>query len=110
RAVRMFDHVPQLWLKRDAVGPEFSARVNEFFPFQIGIWATRGNLKNVRVTFSEMQGDSGTTISELSCLQSQGVTWDGTPLARPLDVAEGDVLPLWCALDVDEDVRPGRYT
>jgi hypothetical protein len=110
RAVRMFDHVPELWLKR-AAAPEFAAQPNEFFVFQLGVWAAGSELRDVRVTFSELRGD-GASIPEnaLRCLQTGGVNWDGKPLTRRLDIPAGNVLPLWCALDLGADAKPGRYT
>jgi hypothetical protein len=90
RSVRMFDFVPEVWLKREA-GPVFAARVNEFYPFQLGVWAARGGLQNVRVVFSELASESGTRLpsTALRCLQTSGTNWDGSAITRMLDVAAG---------------------
>lgn len=111
RSTRMFDHVPEVWLKREAA-PAFAARINEFYPFQLGVWAARGELKNLNATFSDFQSTAGAKIpgSLLRCLQTSGTDWDGSPITRKLNVAQGRVQPLWCALDAGMDVAPGTYT
>ncbi|MEA3211622.1 MAG: hypothetical protein QOE70_4679 [Chthoniobacter sp.] len=111
RAVRMFDHVPELWLKRDAA-PEFTPRVNEFFPFQLGLWAARGELRDVQVVFSELVGDGGARIpaTSLRCLQCGGVDWKGAPFQQRIDLPAGRIQSLWCALDLGAEVKPGHYT
>lgn len=110
RAVRMFDQVPELWLKREKA-PEFAVQPNEFYTFQLGVWAGRGELKNLRVTFSDLTGEEGAISSKaLRCLQSVGVNWNGKPITHTIDVEAGQVQPLWCALDLGSDVRAGRYS
>ena len=111
RAVRMFDHVPELWLKRVA-DPEFVVRPNEFFSFQLAVWAARGELRDLHVSFSDITGPAGARLpaSLLRCLQTSGVNWDAKPLARRIDVPAGRVQPLWCALDLAADASAGRYT
>lgn len=111
RAVRMFDRVPELWLKRTA-DPEFAAQPNEFFVFQLGVWAMRADLKDVHVRFSDLSGPENARVpsAQLRCLQASGVNWDAKPIAHKIDIAANRVQPLWCALDLPAKVAPGRYT
>ena len=92
RPVRMFDRVPELWLKREKA-PEFTAQPNEYFVFQLCVWAARGAVSDVTVRFGKIEG-----AGALVCLQAK-------PLAIPAD----GVLPLWCGLDVPADAKPGTY-
>src|SRR4029078_3536288 len=80
-SVRMFDHLPELWLTRTDP-PEFSVRPNEFCPFQLGVWAGRGALENLRVTFSDFASSTGARIpaAALRCLQTSGTNWDNQPI------------------------------
>jgi hypothetical protein len=92
--VRMFNQVPELWLKREEP-PEFAAQPNEYFVFQLGVWAARGALDGVTVRFGKIEPDGGGT---LTCLQR-------TKSA----IAAGGVLPLWCGFDVAANASPGTY-
>ncbi len=111
RPVRMFDHVPEIWLKR-AAAPEFAVRPKEYFVFQLGTWAARGELKNVTLRFSDFSGQGTSTLpsSAFHCFQASGTGYDGKPISKQLDVSAGNILPFWCGLDLPADAQPGRYT
>ncbi len=109
RPVRMFDHVPELWLKREGA-PEFAAQPNEEYVFQLGVWAARGDLRGVRAQFHEVRADGGAMIpaAAFRCFQTDGTDWLGREFGRGLDVAAGNVQPLWCAVRVPRDAT-GTY-
>jgi hypothetical protein len=99
RPVRMFDHVPETWLKRDKP-PEFVARPGEYFMFQLGMWAAR------EATGKHSVWSTNFTAS------------DGAKLPRAIfkhveskdEIAKGHVSSIWCALDVPADAKPGEYS
>ncbi len=116
-SIRMTDDLPRRWVAsgREA---EFSGRASrgESFAFQLGLWAARSALEDVRVSFSDLRlsgdaGSAGATIpaSALSCINSGGVNWDGRPFAKTIDVASGKVQALWCVLRVPRESIPGTY-
>jgi len=109
--VRMFDHVPEIWLSRRQA-PEFSARPNEYYVFQLGIWAAHQELANVSLHFSDLAAATGTAripASALRCFQVGGVDSNGNAFTARIDVSKGNVLPLWCGLDVPGGAAPGEY-
>ena len=102
RPVRMFDHVPQRWLQPHAA-EEPEAGPGEPLIFQIGIWAARGALRNVRVRFSDLGTPEGQVLipaAELHCFQLGGTDVQGQPLEGRVEVPAGGVLSLWCGLHV----------
>ena len=110
RVVRMFDHVPQRWLLPHAA-EEPEAGAGEPLVFQIGVWAARGELRTVRLRFSDLQPEgAGPAIpgAQIRCFQIGGTDVMGLPFERRVDIPAGGVLPLWCGLKASV-AEPGRY-
>ena len=109
----MTDDLPKRWVDR---GPSrtFSgeARRNEFYAWQIGLYAAKQPLEDVKLEFSELRpAGSGRVIpaAALRCFNLGGRDIDGHPFARRLDVAKGKVQALWIGVDVAPDAEPGLY-
>ncbi|MCR5433141.1 MAG: DUF6067 family protein [Bacteroidaceae bacterium] len=111
--IRLFHQLPVRWVKRvpqDAF--EGTALRNEYYVWQIGLWAAHGALQGVNVTFSDLKERGGNTIipvSEQTCFNCTGTGWDGQPLRMQVNVAQGDVQALWCGVQVPEDAPAGVY-
>jgi hypothetical protein len=100
--VRMTDELPLRWIK---AGPaeEFGgdAQRNEFYVFQIGVWATRTNLQGIKVEFD------GKIAQWLTCFNTGGTNWDGQPFRKVVNVPQGKIQALWFGVDVPRDAKPG---
>ena len=100
--IRMTDELPLRWVK---AGPakEFhgEAKRNEFYVFQIGVWAARTNLQAVEVQFK------GEMAKWLNCFNTGGTGWDGQPFRKVVNVPQGKVQALWFGADVPRDAKPG---
>ncbi len=122
-SIRMTDDLPRRWITtgpRDVFHGE--AARGEYFTFQIGIWAARESLDNLSVHFTDLAplysspafGPAGahTAIPALAvtCFNTEGLDWDGTPFQKTISVAKGKVQPLWCGIQVPADADPGPYT
>ena len=46
----------------------------------------------------------------MTCFNTQGRAWDGSPFTKTVSVGQGRVQPLWCGVDLPEVISPGRYT
>lgn len=110
---RLNHHLPVRWVMN---GPkttfEGTALRNEYFVWQIGLWAAHGRLENVRVAFSDLKDErSGRIIprTAMTCFNQEGTNWDNTPLSFNVSVPEGDVQALWCGVQVPEDAASGDY-
>ena len=110
--IRMQDDLPLKWINS---GPsaEFSGKAckNEFYPFQIGLYASQKRLFRVGVDFTDLKTKDGHSIpaSAIRCFNSGGNDADGKPFKRDISVSEGKVLPLWIGVQVPEDAAPGIY-
>jgi len=110
--VRMFDTLPESWAQRGPGGTlGDTALRGEYLSFQVGAWAPRGKVDDVRVTFGDLRTDAGDDIpaSALTCFNLGGVDFSGKPFTARVDVAQGRVQPLWMGLDVPESAKPGVY-
>lgn len=110
--IRMKDDLPLKWIK-SGLSTEFSGKAcrNEFYPFQLGLYATGKRLFRVDVGFSNLKTKSGQVIpaSAIRCFNSGGIDAEGKPFRRALSVQIGIVLPLWIGVQVPKDAVPGIY-
>jgi hypothetical protein len=102
--IRMKDELPLRWVKSGPTNVfRGEAQRNEFFVFQIGVWAARTNLAGLDVEFS------GEIAKWLRCFNTGGTNWDGQPFHKTLAVAQGRVQALWFGVDVPPDAKPGEH-
>jgi len=116
RPIRMTDDLPQRWI---GTGPQAElvgkAHRNECYAFQLGLFAARQALKNVRVRFEDMKSASGATAgraipaSAFTCLNVGGVDWTGRAFAKAVSVPKGKVQAMWCAVQIPRGAAPGHY-
>ena len=109
--VRMNDELPQRWIQR---GPSraFSdtAQKNEYFAFQLGIFASQKELNNVKVVFSDLEnGMSKIPASSLTCFNTGGVDPYGKTFEKRVDIKKDYVQPLWIGVDIPEHIQAGNY-
>ncbi|QNK01884.1 glycoside hydrolase domain-containing protein [Dyella telluris] len=110
--IRMFDALPESWAKRGPGGTfSESAQRGEYLSFQLGAWAPRAAVGNVRVSFGDLRADDGSTIpsNALTCFNLGGTGYDGKPFTARVDVAAGRIQALWIGLDVPASATPGVY-
>ena len=102
--IRMTDELPLRWV-RSGPSKEFrgEAQRNEFYVFQIGVWAARTNLVEMEVEFS------GDIAKWLNCFNISGTNWDGKPFRKTVNVPQGRVQALWIGVNVPRDAKPGEH-
>ncbi|MDR1602594.1 MAG: DUF6067 family protein [Tannerella sp.] len=105
--------IPARWASKGASGTfEGYALPNEYYTWQIGVWAAKRELKRVHLTFDDLVHSSGKHVIRadgLTCFNQEGVNWDGQPLALEVNVPEGKVQALWCGVQIPEDAAVGKY-
>jgi hypothetical protein len=109
--IRMQNEIPQKWM---VSGPSDlftgEALKNEYFAFQLGVYASTKELKNIRLDFTSLNSGRNTIpASALTCFNTGGIDPYGNPFVRQVDVAKGNVQPLWIGVDVPETIPPGTY-
>jgi hypothetical protein len=102
--IRMTDELPLRWVK-SGPGKEFhgEAQRNEFYVFQVGVWAARTNLAALDVEFK------GELAGWLNCFNTGGTNWDGKRFHKTVSVPQGRVQALWFGVNVPHDATPGEH-
>ena len=110
-SIRMTDYIPLKWIKEDPFGAVTGTPMRgEFFSFQVGIYSTTSDLKNVSVSFSDIKRRNGEVVIPAGDLQSfntQGSGWDGKPFLKNVNIPAGKVQALWCGMMIPGDFDGG---
>lgn len=111
-SIRMKNDLPQRWIVK-GVQNSFTdnALRGEWLAFQLGVYALQ-DLQNVTIKFDDLKNKAGKTIAakNISCINTDGVKYDGTAFSNKVDVPKGKVQAMWCAIDVPQSAEPGIYT
>ncbi|KQC02339.1 glycoside hydrolase domain-containing protein [Pedobacter sp. Hv1] len=108
----MKNDIPQRWIIK---GPQKTftdqALRGENFSFQLGIYALK-DLQQVKLKFNDLKDKVGNKISAklISCLNTDGVAYDGNPLSKEVNVAQNQVQALWCLLTIPTTAKAGKYS
>lgn len=105
--IRMKDRVPLRWIQK---GPsdffEGPAAKNEYYVFQIGVYASQGALDNLNLRFSDilLQYSGKKPVKEadlkITCFNTAGIDPYGNAFTHSLNVAAGTVQALWIGVDI----------
>ncbi len=111
-AIKMPADLPLRWVRRGANGPlTGEAQRGEFYAFQLGLYAVRQTIEDVRVEFGDLAGPSGRLpASAFRCFNLGGIDAAARPFTRTVRVDAGRVQPLWCGIEVAESTPPGDYS
>ena len=111
--IKMRDELPYRWLAGPTNSFSGTALRNEYFAFQLGLYASTQTVQNVRLTFSNLTPTGGGNVipsSSLNCINRIGTNWDGRALTNTVNVAQGAVQALWCGVLVPPAAATGLYT
>ena len=111
RSIRM-DRIPAVWVYNDKVDKYTGdALRNEYYTFQIGVYPVKQDLKNIKVSFSDLKNEKGDLIpsTEFTCFNTEGTDWEGNRFEKTVDVRSGKVQALWIGVKIPADARPGLY-
>ncbi|HXB32082.1 MAG TPA: glycoside hydrolase domain-containing protein, partial [Puia sp.] len=103
--IRMQEDLPYRWIERGPGGRVGGlARPMENYAYELGLYALKAS-SNVRVVFGGLRNVEGRTIpaDSMVCINADAISYDGRPFVKRIDVAAGQVQPLWCVVKVPED-------
>ncbi len=110
--IRMPDAIPHRWIQR-SISESFMGKAlkNEYYSFQIGIYAYQNPVENIKLEFSDLINKNGDRISHhaFTCFNTDGVDIDGKAFTKRVTVKQGRVQPLWVGTDIPTEVVPGTY-
>lgn len=111
--IKMRTDLPQRWIGKSLSRQlKETALKGENFSYQLGIYPVQQDLKNVKIRFSDLKDGKGHDIpgSVMSCLNTDGVKYDGSPLSTTVDVIKGEVQALWCLVNIPTKTAAGLYS
>ena len=111
-SIRMRGDLPYRWIEKGPGGTvQGTADKGEYFAYQLGVYALQ-SLDDVQVRFSALKNAAGQMIpaGASSCINTSGITYDGRPFTKVVDVPAGQVQALWCGIDIPAGTAPGVYT
>lgn len=109
--IRLTHQIPVRWVNK---GPSdhFSGESsrNEYYVWQIGVWAAHKQLKNVKLQFDDfINGNDIISKKEITCFNQEGINWDGKPVSFTVNVPHDKVQALWCGIQIPENAKSGIY-
>ena len=111
--IRMTDDLPSRWIQQ---GPlkifKGLASRGEFYAFQIGVYACRTTIRDLKVSFSALKNTQTEDVipdSASRCFNTGGIDWTGKTFAKACPVAQGKIQALWCGIQIPKDILPGEY-
>jgi len=108
---RMMDNIPERWLSiPQGQGFEGTARPNEYYAFQIAVWASKAPVQGLGYEATDLKsGGNVIPSSAVTCFNLEGVDAYGNPFTKNVDVPQGGVQPLWFGVDIPESQAKGTY-
>ena len=109
--VRMRDEIPLRWVRKGPSG-EFDGEAlrNEYYAFQIGIYASKLGLENLNIEFTPLEsGSYKIPSSSVTCFNTGGTGPYGQSFKKRVNVEKGMVQPLWIGIDIPDEIPPGTY-
>lgn len=110
--IKMDTTLPERWIgKENNLSFIDTACRGEHFAYQLGIYAFAKKLENVRVEFSTLKDDAGNIIpvSQMSCLNTDGISAKGQPMKKTVDVEQGHIQAIWCLLNIPASAKASTY-
>ncbi len=111
--IKMADDIPLRWIENGGPSDTFEATAdrNEFFAFQIGVFAARSELKDLEVNLSDLTGEGGViSESQIDSINTGGIDALGQPFSKSITVEKGKVQALWFVVRVPKDLPAGKYS
>jgi len=111
--IRMNHFLPYRWVEM-AGKTEFLATAckNEYYSFQIGLFAFQEKLENVKISFSDLKGKKNSLIphTRFESIHLSGKDWQGREIVKKISVERGRIKPVWISIDIPETATPDTYT
>ena len=112
-SIRRFDALPAHWLKKPGMYLNRfagTAQPGEFYVFQLGAYAARKSLRNVKISFTDLaNADSKISKSNFRVFNLSGNDYEGNRFDKRIDIAKGKLQPIWIGIEMPKSAS-GVYT
>ena len=110
--IQTAESIPFRWVQHGTTN-QFSGTAlrNEFYVFQLGVYASKKDLTDVRLQFTSLKDSKGNEIpaQALRCFNLGGKDWLGKSFSKKVSVAKNQLQPLWIGIDIPSEIAPGDY-
>ena len=111
--IRMADRLPLRWITNGSASKfHGTANRNEYYAFQIGLYAHKKSLEAISINFSDLLSATNASAiksNAITCFNLGGVDWMGQAFKKEVSVEKAKVQPLWFGIDIPEDTAAGDY-
>lgn len=105
--------IPYRWvINGPSLRFEGDALKNEYYTWQLGLWAIDEEFRDVKVTFTDLIHESNKyniPKEQITCFNLEGVNWDGSLLKFDVNVQANKVQALWFGVQIPKDAKVGKY-
>ncbi|MCE5345192.1 MAG: DUF6067 family protein [Bacteroidales bacterium] len=111
--IKWFDSIPEGKII-DARHPEdfvMAACPDEYYVFQLGVWALKQDISDLQIEFSDLKSRNGKTIpsTSMTCLNKGGTDFRGNSFLKEVRIPSGRVQALWMGINLD-GIEKGNYS
>ncbi len=89
-----------------------NASLNEYYTWQIGLWAFKKELQEISVSITDFIHETGKSKidkKDITCFNIEGTNWDGNKTNFKINVPKGDIQALWFGIQIPQNTKPGKY-
>ncbi|NQV72618.1 hypothetical protein HQ496_05805 [bacterium] len=104
--IRTNKEIPYHWVSRPIEPFTTTAYRDESHVFQVAVFAPGDSLQNLAVSFV---GFDERLATSMTCFSCGGMSFEGEPFIKSIDVEKGELLPLWIGLKIPENMPAGEY-
>lgn len=105
-----YDSIPQGKIGNKEVF-NIIANPNEYYVFQLGVWAIQKEVKNIRIEFSDFKTKSGKIISteRMTCFNCGGIDFKGDAFSKKINIPATRIQALWLGIDLEDIAKETYY-
>ncbi len=84
----------------------------EYYTFQVGVYALKKNIKNIKVRFGDIvNNETGTGLGagSFTCFNTEGIDVTGNYFEKNYSVPIGELHPLWIGIQIPAGLDSGTY-
>ena len=112
KPLKWFDSIPEGKVEQVIHSEDFAmtARPDEFYVYQLGIWSLRRIVQDIQVKFSNLKDEEGHIIpaGRMTCFNEGGIDFKGLPFTKEITVPAGRIQALWIGIDLS-GIDAGNY-
>ncbi|MCK5703927.1 MAG: hypothetical protein KAI29_22370, partial [Cyclobacteriaceae bacterium] len=104
KPIKYYDSLKVSWIEQDfrEQAYKLDARPGEYFVFQVGVWALKHDLNDIKIKFVDFESGSGKKLSRqsMTCFNKEGVDFEGNAFVKQVNIKAGRVQTLWIGIDL----------